>query len=142
MASSSISSVMATNKSAESSSKSTSTEKSDGEDFMALLLAQLKYQDPLNPMDSTEMMSQLAQLNSLNALVAIKESITEMTKSQELSYACSLLGKTITAIPDKNDISTVITGKVTSMLTADGETTVQVDGKDITLDSIVAVESD
>ncbi len=142
MASSSITSVMATSKSSEATTISESKKKTDSEEFMTLLLAQLQYQDPLNPMDSTEMMSQLAQLNSLNALISIKESITEMTKSQELSYACSLLGKTITAIPDQNDTSTVITGKVTSMLTVDGKTTVQVDGKDVALDSIVAVESD
>jgi len=65
-----------------------------------------------------------------------------MNKSQSLSYAASLLGKTITAIPDQNDTSTIVTGVVTSMLTENGTTTIQVDGYDIDLSSIVAVEAD
>jgi flagellar basal-body rod modification protein FlgD len=140
MASSAISSVMASTTSAVTT---TSTKnKTDQDDFMTLLLAQLKNQDPLEPMDSTAMMSQLAQLNSLNALLAIQSSLDELNKSQSMSYASSLLGKTITAIPDVNDTSSAITGVVTSMLTENGKTTVQVDGNDIDISSIVAVEAE
>lgn len=140
MASSAISSVMASTTSAVATTSSKN--KTDQDDFMTLLLAQLKNQDPLEPMDSTAMMSQLAQLNSLNALLAIQSSLDELNKSQSMSYASSLLGKTITAIPDVNDSSSAITGVVTSMLTDNGKTTVQVDGNDIDISSIVAVEAE
>jgi flagellar basal-body rod modification protein FlgD len=136
MASSPISAITSNTNTTNASAKNSIT---DSDDFMTLLLAQLKNQDPLKPMDSTEMMSQLAQLNSLNALLAIKESLNELNKSQSMSYAASLIGKTITAMPDKNDSDNLITGVVTSMISEDGVTSVQVDGKDIDVSTIVAV---
>ena len=137
MASTPITSVMATTK----TNTTTKTDKTslDNDDFMTLLFAELKNQDPMKPMDSGEMMSQIATLNSLNALMSIKESMTALNKSQTMSYASSLIGKTITAVPDANDKTSIITGVVTSMTTIDGDTTVQVGTKDVKLSTIVAV---
>ena len=139
MASSTISSITAT-----TTTNNTATAKStslDNDDFMTLLFAELKNQDPMKPMDSGEMMSQIATLNSLNALMAIKESITTLNNSQTLSYATSLIGKTINAIPDASDTSTIVTGVVTSMTTIDGETLVQIGDTDVELSTIVSVSN-
>ena len=38
------------------------------DDFMKLMISQLKNQDPLNPMDGTEFSAQLAQFSSLEQL--------------------------------------------------------------------------
>ena len=43
-----------------------------GDQFMKMLVAQLKNQDPLNPMDPTAMTAQLTQLNSLQQLASQK----------------------------------------------------------------------
>ena len=42
-------------------------------EFLLLLVAQLKGQDPLNPMDGTEFVTQLAQFSSLEELINIRE---------------------------------------------------------------------
>lgn len=139
MATSSISSITTNTTSAVSSASAKDQTAIDNDDFMTLLLAQLKNQDPMKPMDSSEMMGQIAQLNSLNALISIKDSLDAMTKSQNMSYAASLIGKTITAVPDKNDPSNVIQGVVTSMTNFEGQTLVQVDGQDVEISTIVEV---
>jgi flagellar basal-body rod modification protein FlgD len=139
MASSTISSILASNK-----TNSTTTKDStalDNDDFMKLLFAELKNQDPSKPMDSSEMMSQIATLNSLNALVAIKSSIATLNDSQTLSYATSLIGKTINAVPDSSDTSKIVTGVVTSMTTYNGETLVQIGDTDVKLSTIVSVSN-
>lgn len=138
MATSSINSITSTTNQVQTTSAKSSA-KIDNEDFMTLLLAQLKHQDPLNPMDSNEMMAQIATLNSLNTLISIQSSIESMNKSQTMSYAASLIGKTITAIPDKNDPTNIITGIVTSMTTIDGDTQVQVNNQNVEISTIVEV---
>lgn len=52
------------------------------EDFLSLLVAQLKNQDPLNPDDPTEFTAQLAQFSSLEQLFNLNESIDKMVESQ------------------------------------------------------------
>ena len=47
----------------------------DREDFLALLVAQLQNQDPLNPLESAECSSQLAQFSSLEQLMQINDGI-------------------------------------------------------------------
>jgi flagellar basal-body rod modification protein FlgD len=54
------------------------------DDFLKLLMAQLKYQDPLSPVESTEFTSQLAQFNSLEQLMQANEALTEIKSSLSL----------------------------------------------------------
>lgn len=140
MASSSISSVLANNNTT-TTTKTKDQTAIDNDDFMTLLFTQLKNQDPMKPMDSSEMMGQIATLNSLNALLSIKESITKLNESQTLSYASSLIGKTINAVPDTSDTSKIVSGVVTSMTTYNGETLVQIGDTDVKLSTIVSVSN-
>ncbi len=139
MASSTISSVLSTYNTTTTTTKDQTA--IDNDDFMTLLFTQLKNQDPMKPMDSSEMMGQIATLNSLNALLAVKESITALNESQTLSYASSLIGKTINAVPDTSDTSTIVTGVVTSMTTYNGETLVQIGDTDVELSTIVSISN-
>src|SRR5688572_27406171 len=65
--------------------------------FMKLLVAQLKYQNPLSPTDSTQMMQQSAQFSMLEALQDMQESLTSQINAQSSSTALGMVGKTITA---------------------------------------------
>jgi flagellar basal-body rod modification protein FlgD len=46
--------------------------------FLQLLVAQLKGQNPLNPLDGTQFVTQLAQFSSLEQLATINATLTEM----------------------------------------------------------------
>ena len=51
------------------------------DDFLMLLVTQLRYQDPLNPMENTEFVSQLAQFRSLENSTNIETAIGELNGS-------------------------------------------------------------
>lgn len=46
-----------------------------GEDFMRLLIAQLKAQDPLNPVDASQFVGQLVQFNTLDQIIKIRQAV-------------------------------------------------------------------
>lgn len=46
--------------------------------FLQLLVTQMKNQDPLNPLKNTEFIAQLAQFSSLEQLVAIREAVGKL----------------------------------------------------------------
>lgn len=50
----------------------------DGGEFMMILLAQLRNQNPLEPMDDKQMIAQMAQLNSLEELQKINASLSTL----------------------------------------------------------------
>lgn len=55
------------------------------EDFLSLLVAQLKNQDPLNPDEPTEFTAQLAQFSSLEQLFNLNESMETLAASNTSS---------------------------------------------------------
>jgi flagellar basal-body rod modification protein FlgD len=66
--------------------------------FLTLLVAQLKHQDPLNPMESTEFTAQLAQFSSLEQLFDINDNleiIQGTEDSQRLENLLDYIGKEI-----------------------------------------------
>ena len=70
------------------------------EDFLKLLIEQLKHQDPLNPMDSLDFTAQLAQFTSLERLYNIESEVEKLVNSTRLkdnSYLISLIGKEVDA---------------------------------------------
>lgn len=80
-----------------SSSTTTSSTTSLGkQDFMKLLLAQMKNQDPLEPMESTQFAAQLAQFSSLEQLTNMNTELTNQGVNQmTIGYAQSvnMIGK-------------------------------------------------
>lgn len=46
--------------------------------FMQLLVAQLKYQNPMNPADGIEFMTQLTQFSQLEQTVSIRKELEEL----------------------------------------------------------------
>jgi len=86
-----------------SSSNATKTSKAQSmgkEDFLKMLVAQLKNQDPLNPMSGTDFATQLAQFSSLEQLTNLNNGITNLglyQSSQANLQAVNLIGKEVTA---------------------------------------------
>lgn len=70
----------------------------DQTDFLNLLVAQLKNQDPLEPLDNYQMASQMAQFSMVQSLNGMTESIKNMESSQAAVnnlQAAALVGKKV-----------------------------------------------
>jgi flagellar basal-body rod modification protein FlgD len=66
-----------------------------GTDFLTLMLAQLKNQDPTSPVDSNTFLSQLAQLSEVQGITSLNTSFSALSNSLSSSQALqasSLLG--------------------------------------------------
>lgn len=68
--------------------KSTGSNTLDKDDFLQLLVAQMKYQDPLEPTSNTEYISQYAQFSQV-------ESLQSMSSSMDLQRASALVGQQV-----------------------------------------------
>jgi flagellar basal-body rod modification protein FlgD len=82
----------------------TSMKKTTGmnkDDFLQLLVTQLKSQDPLNPQDSSAFVAQLAQLTQVEQTYNINSNLQKLLSSQNnfsSMSAMSLIGKNITTL--------------------------------------------
>jgi flagellar basal-body rod modification protein FlgD len=77
-------------------------------DFLRLLVMQLRYQDPMNPLKGTEFAAQLAQFSSVEQLSNINTNLTESLQSNALlaqsinnALSATLIGKEVRATIDR-----------------------------------------
>lgn len=68
------------------------------DDFLRLLITQLRYQDPLEPLDQNQFLSQTAQFTALENLQNIGKQLEDLktiSSGSSLTQAAALLGKTV-----------------------------------------------
>jgi flagellar basal-body rod modification protein FlgD len=104
-------------------------------DFLKLLVAQLRYQDPMNPMEDKEFIAQMAQFNALEEMRGLNKSFAAMSDFNQLTQASSLLGKTVAIQTDEEHFA----GTVDEVRRIDGEVKVLVNGKTYDLEAIQQV---
>ena len=65
-------------------------------DFMTLIIAQMRNQNPLEPQSDSDWMAQMAQFEALNQMRTMADGMKVLQGINELTSATSLIGKTIT----------------------------------------------
>lgn len=91
------------------------------DDFIKLLMAQLKNQDPTQPMDPSQMVSQLATVSQVSETQQMNSTLSQMLSSSSLSQAVQVIGHTVTS----GDGS--ISGKVVSVTVGSAGTLAMLD---------------
>jgi flagellar basal-body rod modification protein FlgD len=69
------------------------------QDFLSLLIQQMRNQDPTQPMDSSQMVSQLAQINQVSATQNLQvsfDSLAQSMQGNQLLQASSMVGHNVT----------------------------------------------
>ena len=76
----------------------TSTAKETEDRFLALLVAQMKNQDPLNPLDNAEVTSQMAQLSTVQGIEDMNATLDALAASMgvnQMAQAANLIGSAV-----------------------------------------------
>ncbi len=136
--------------------RTTSSDTSDANMFLTLMLQQLQNQDPTQPTDNTEWLAQLAQYSSLEQMTQMNEGLgdcmaylsamyTDMAANAEITQTLSMIGKEVTLkIPGEKegDDEQVVTGVVTEASFEEGTGKVKVNGEYYSIANIVSIRQD
>jgi flagellar basal-body rod modification protein FlgD len=97
------------------------------DDFLKLMVAQLKNQDPMNPADDKDNIAQMAQFSSLEQITNLANATQELATRLSLTQNVGLLGHTVTYTGADG---TAVSGTVDGLdLGKDGTTTLSVAGQ-------------
>jgi len=108
----------------------------DSEVFMALLVAQLRNQDPSSPMDTNQMMSQQTQLASLEQLTSMTHTSQEQFGLSMRMAALGIVGREVSYTDADGE---VITGSATGASFADAVPSLTVGDSAVSLDRILSI---
>jgi flagellar basal-body rod modification protein FlgD len=101
--------------------------------FLKLLVAQLKYQDPMKPADSNEFMAQTAQFTMVEKLDELVKQHAAGAVAARLSLAASVVGRQVTFVAEDGSLKT---GAVESVKLGDDGTTVRVLGREVAIELV------
>lgn len=104
--------------------------------FLQLLVAQMKFQDPLNPSSNTEYVAQLATFSQL-------EQMQNLNTMAANTQAFSLVGKNV-IVKTKSDTGSInyISGRVDFVNISNGKARISVNGKLYSIDDLDSVIDD
>ena len=106
-------------------------------DFLKLLIAQLRNQDPLKPMEDKEFIAQLAQFNTLEEMQQMNQSIEAMATRDEITQSSALLGKQVAFYSAKQD--KLVEGLVDEVRIVDGKAVLIIGGQAVALEQVRGV---
>jgi flagellar basal-body rod modification protein FlgD len=112
------------------------TSTSDKDMFLQLLVAQMKYQDPMNPTDSADFLAQSAQFTALEKMQLVADQTGMLLGAQMAFGANGMVGRTVTYTLEDG---TEGTGVVHGVTFGDKGPVLDVDGVEVPVSSVVTV---
>lgn len=106
----------------------------DKDSFLQILVAQMKYQDPMEPTSNTEYISQYATFTQV-------EQLNNMANSMSLSRASEMVGKTVKVTQVNNDTgkSSEIVGTVDFVTYSGNKAYLSINGTNYNIDDVSEV---
>lgn len=75
----------------------------DGDAFLQLMVAQLKYQDPMAPSDGAAMMQQTAQFTQVQTMQQLVEMQQQLMGLQQTAIGSDMIGREVTGMTDTGE---------------------------------------
>lgn len=105
--------------------------------FLELLVTQLRNQDPLEPVNQHDFLSQLAQFSTLESVENLNSNFEELLRAQALSQGSDLLGHVVTY--QQEDASQPQAGQVEGVQLRDNQLVLNVDGSFVPIDLVESI---
>lgn len=116
------------------------------DEFLKILMAQLKNQDPMNPMKDREFIQQMTSFSSLEQMMNMSSAIDNMVQSQSVAPVVkysAMIGKEVAYNIHSEDTGKIIDssqGQVSAVTLKDGEVLLELkNGEKISINSIIRV---
>jgi flagellar basal-body rod modification protein FlgD len=106
------------------------------DDFLKLMVAQLKNQDPMNPADDKDNIAQMAQFSSLEQITNLVTATETMGFSSQVTQSVSLIGH---QVGFTREDGTTGQGTATSVAIEDGKILITVGDEQVAPGSITSV---
>ncbi len=108
--------------------------------FLQLLITQLRHQDPMSPVEDKEFIAQLAQFSSLEQMQNLNTNMSDMMLAQQkltaLAQATQMIGQNVELFTKEGES---LFGKVSGVQFKDGWPEIMVDGKLYNFAEVVAI---
>lgn len=108
------------------------------DDFLKILISQMKNQDPTSPMQDKEFIAQMAQFTSVEQMTNLAQSQTSMLNEikmmrQSLGGLSNMIGKQVYWLDDASQMQN---GLVKAVSSKDGNMSLVVNGKSVAIDKV------
>lgn len=107
------------------------------DDFMQMLITELKNQDPMNPTSSDQIMQQISEIRNIQATSDLTTTLNSVALGQSLATASNLIGRQVEGLAA--DGSTV-SGAVSSVSIKNGSPELNVGNQTLTLANVTSVD--
>jgi len=108
------------------------------DDFLQLLVTQMRNQDPMAPMQDTEFIAQMAQFTSLEQSRKMSEDMAEMRSQTSFQQGVGLLNQQVTV---KVGEEAPLTGIVTELKMVEGEPQLLINSEFYALQDVIHVKA-
>lgn len=109
------------------------------DDFLKVLITQLRNQDPMQPLQDKDFIAQMAQFSSVEQLMDLSANMGKL--SQNLGLASNMIGKNIEWTETSGKDTVLKSGLVSSIVVRGGIQYAIVDDQAISLDQVLSISA-
>jgi len=103
------------------------------DDFLEMLIAEMRHQDPLNPMDNSQILQQISQIREIKSNDKLSETLESLFLGQNVANASGMIGKWVMKVGEDDVVQLV--GRVERVMVENGVPKLNVEGFDLDMKS-------